>query len=128
MSQNRNAADRAGVSAGLAASERKKKIIGFTDGAPKNSQEWCELLFDLEPRSQTVARLQIGWRARVLKGGQRGLANDVEAALLGAQDGQRARQGAEEPAAEGQTLISVRSTHVPRRKCAPTSWLRQWSS
>ncbi|MGY3362771.1 hypothetical protein ACVWZK_009434 [Bradyrhizobium sp. GM0.4] len=46
------------------------------------------------------------WRTRVLEGGRRGLAENARAALLGAQDRQRARQVAEEPAAEGQTRVA----------------------
>ena len=46
------------------------------------------------------------WRARVLEGCRRGLAENARAALLGAQDRQRARQAAEEPAPEGQTRVA----------------------
>ena len=41
-------------------------------------------------------------RARLLEGARRGLADDARAALLGAQDGERLEQAAEEPAAESQ--------------------------
>src|SRR5438874_10405664 len=46
------------------------------------------------------------WRTRVLEGGRRGLAENARAALLGAQDRQRARQAAEGPAAESQTRVA----------------------
>ena len=45
-------------------------------------------------------------RARLLEGGRRGLAEDARAALLGAQDRERARQAAEEPAAESQARLA----------------------
>jgi hypothetical protein len=45
-------------------------------------------------------------RARLLESGGRGVADDARAALLGAQDRQRAQQAAEEPAAEGQARVA----------------------
>src|SRR5450631_504914 len=46
------------------------------------------------------------WCTRVLEGRRRGLAENARAALLGAQDRERARQAAEEPAAESQTRVA----------------------
>src|ERR1022692_719948 len=46
------------------------------------------------------------WRTRVLEGCRRGLAENARAALLGAQDRERARQVAEEPAAQSQTRVA----------------------
>ena len=71
--------------------EGKKELIGFTDGARESAQDWRELLVDLKNRGR--------WRARVLEGTWRGVANVRGATLLGAQDRQRPQQTAEEPGA-----------------------------
>ena len=49
------------------------------------------------------------WRTRLLESRRRGLAENARAALLGAQDRERDRQVAEEPAAEGPHLLSIYS-------------------
>src|SRR4029077_12422952 len=59
--------------------EGRKELVGFTDGA------------------RGAAARHRRWRARVLEGRRRGLADNARAALLGAQDRERARQVAEEP-------------------------------
>ena len=65
---------------------------------------WRELLLDLKRRGldDAAEARHRRWRARLLEGARRGLADDARAALLGAQDRQRAQQAAEEPAAESQ--------------------------
>ncbi|MGY4281703.1 hypothetical protein ACVWXO_000923 [Bradyrhizobium sp. LM2.7] len=88
--------------------EGRKELVGFTDGARESAQDWRDLLLDLKRCGLDVApQLTIAvWRTRVLEGDRRGLAENARAALLGAQDRQRARQVAEEPAAEGQTRVA----------------------
>ena len=88
--------------------EGRKELIGFTDGARESAQDWRELLLDLKRRGLDVAP-RAGHRrrcARLLEGARRGLAEDARATLLGAQDRERARQAAEEPAAEGQARLA----------------------
>ena len=87
--------------------EGRKELVGFTDGARESAQDWRDLLLDLKRRARCAAAARHRrWRARVLEGRRRGLAENARAALLGAQDRERARQVAEEPAAEGQTRVA----------------------
>jgi len=74
----------------------------------ESAHDWRDLLLDLEAaraRRAPATRYR-RWSARVLESGWRGLAENARAALLGAQDRQRARQAAEEPAAESQTRVA----------------------
>src|SRR5207253_5548799 len=60
-----------------------------------------------EPRSGGRARTRRRrWRAWLLEGSRRAVADHTRATLLGAQDRQRPQQTAEEPAAEGQAVIA----------------------
>ena len=88
--------------------EGRKELVGFTDGTRESAHDWRELLLDLKRRGLDVRRELVDRRrrARVLEGCRRGVAEDARAALLGAQDGERARQAAEEPAAEGQARVA----------------------
>ena len=88
--------------------EGRKELVGFTDGARESAQDWRDLLLDLKRRGLDVPprACRRRWRARLLEGRRRGLAEDTRAALLGAQDRERARQAAEEPAAEGQARVA----------------------
>lgn len=88
--------------------EGRKELVGFTDGARESAQDWRDLLLHLKRLGLDVPpRLAIADGALgVLEGRRRGLAENARAALLRAQDGKRARQVAEEPAAEGQTRIA----------------------
>ncbi len=86
--------------------EGRKELVGFTDGARESAHDWRDLLLDLKRRGLEVSpRLTIAdgalgfWKAAVL-------AENARAALLGAQDGERARQIAEEPAAQGQARVA----------------------
>ena len=88
--------------------EGRKELVGFTDGARESAQDWRDLLLDLKRRGLDVPP-RAGHRrrrARVLEGRRRGLAENARAALLGAQDRERARQVAEEPAAESQARVA----------------------
>ena len=87
--------------------EGRKELVGFTDGARESAQDWRDLLLDLKRRGlDAAAAYHRRWRSRVLESRRRGLAENARAALLGAQDRERARQAAEEPAAEGQTRVA----------------------
>ncbi len=92
--------------------EGKKELLGFTDGGRESAQDWRELLLDLqnrglEPRSGGRARTRRRRRrAWLLEGARRAVADHTRATLLGAQDRQRPQQTAEEPAAEGQAVIT----------------------
>jgi hypothetical protein len=87
--------------------EGRKELVGFTDGARESAHDWRDLLLDLKRRARRApAARHRRWRTRVLEGCRRGLAENARAALLGAQDRERARQVAEEPAAESQTRVA----------------------
>ena len=86
--------------------EGRKELVGFTDGARESAYDWRDLLLDLKRRGLPSAARHRRWSARLLESCRRGLAENARAALLGAQDRQRARQVAEEPAAEGQTRVA----------------------
>ncbi len=88
--------------------EGKKELLGFTDGARESAQDWREMLLDLKNRGLAVApELAVARRgARLLEGARRAVADHTRAALLGAQDRQCPQQTAEEPAAEGQAVIT----------------------
>src|SRR3954471_19774544 len=59
-----------------------------------------------EPRSGGRARTRgRRWRAWLLEGARRAVADHTRATLLGAQDRQRPQQTAEEPAAESQAVM-----------------------
>jgi len=89
--------------------EGKKELLGFTDGArAKSAQDWRETAARFaEPRSGGRARTRRRRRrAWLLEGARRAVADHTRATLLGAQDRQRPQQTAEEPAAEGQAVIT----------------------
>ena len=68
----------------------------------------ASLLLDLKRRG-LADRTGAGRRrrcARLLEGARRGVAQDARATLLGAQDGERPEQAAEEPAAQGQARLA----------------------
>ena len=108
--------------------EGRKELVGFTDGARESAHDWRELLLDLKRRGLD-AQPELDdrrRRARLLEGRRRGLAESARAALLGAQDRERAEQAAEEPAAEGQARICRRSgwprpRPPPRPRSTPSS-------
>ena len=88
--------------------EGRKELLGFTDGARESAQDWRELLLDLQnrglvDRARTRRRRRRAW---LLEGARRAVADHTRATLLGAQDRQRPQQTAEEPAAEGQAVIT----------------------
>ena len=58
--------------------EGSKELVGFTDGARESAQDWRDLLLDLKRRGLVVAPAtrHRRWRARVLEGDRRGLAED----------------------------------------------------
>jgi putative transposase len=62
--------------------EGHKGLVDFTDGARESAQDWRDLLLDLKRRGLDVPpRLAIArWRARVLEGRRRGLAENARAA------------------------------------------------
>ena len=73
--------------------EGRKELVGFTDGARESAQDWRDLLLELKrrgleapPRTRRRRR-----RPRLLEGDWPGLFDHARAALLGPQDGQRAR-------------------------------------
>ena len=61
-----------------ATSEGKKELIGFTDGTRESAHDWRALLLD--SRRGRCRR----WRARLLEGARRSVAQDARATLLGA--------------------------------------------
>src|SRR5207247_7995614 len=83
--------------------EGRKELVGFTDGARESTQDLARSAARAEAARarRTAAARHRRWRARVLEGRRRGLAENARAALLGAQDRECARQVAEEPAADG---------------------------
>ena len=88
--------------------EGRKELIGFTDGMRESSQSWRDLLLDLKRRGLRYALADCGrrWRARVLEGARRGVADNPRATLLGAQDRQHPEQDAKEPAQQGQARVA----------------------
>ena len=88
--------------------EGKKELLGFTDGAREGAQDRRELLLDLQNRGLAVApkARRRRRRALLLEGARRVVADHTRATLLGAQDRQCPQQTAEEPAAEGQAVIT----------------------
>jgi transposase-like protein len=99
--------------------EGRKELVGFTDGARESAQDWRDLLLDLKRRGLDVPpRLTIADGAL---GFWKAAGENARAVSLGAQDLERARQVAEEPAAEGQTCIAgnLDGRNQGRRKYAP---------
>ena len=105
-----------------ATAEGKKELVGVHDGFRESEQSWKELLLELKSRGLTmgpelaIADGALGfWKAL-----RRGVGQTRGAALLGAQDGQRAQLSAEGPAGEGQGAHSMRSGWPrPRRPTRP---------
>src|SRR5580692_6818132 len=58
--------------------EGRKELVGFTDGIRESSQSWRDLLLDFEASrpDNGAADSGRGWRARVLEGPRRGVADD----------------------------------------------------
>jgi putative transposase len=84
--------------------EGKKELVGFTDGARESAHDWRNLL--LQPKRRG---LQVSPELAIADGGLaawRDLAENARATLLGAQDRQRTRQAAEEPASESQARLT----------------------
>ncbi len=87
-----------------ATADGKKELIAIADGYRESEQSWKELLLDCKARGLEIEpSLAIGdgalgfWKAM-----RKVWADDEGAALLGAQDGERARQAAQGHAAEGE--------------------------
>ncbi len=87
-----------------ATADGKKELIAVADGFRESEQSWKELLLDVKARGLVVdPKLATGDGALgLLEGVAAGLSDDTRAALLGPQDGQRARQAAQAIAARGQ--------------------------
>jgi hypothetical protein len=87
--------------------EGRKELIGFTDGARERAGLARAAA---RPEASGIGRAaQAGrrrWRARLLESSRRAVADDRRAAVLGAQDGERAEQAAQEPAAQGQARLA----------------------
>ena len=87
-----------------ATAEGKKELVAFSDGFRESEQSWKEVLLDLKRRGLKIDP-QAGhrrWRARFLESTAAGVWLDARAALLGAQDGQRAQQAAQASAGQGE--------------------------
>ena len=87
--------------------EGRKQLVGLTDGYRESEQSWLELLLDLQRRGWRQGR---SWRSG-MEGHPEGVPADSHAALLGAQDAQRAGQAAQGWAAE-------------RPRCRRSGWQR----
>ena len=84
-----------------ATADGQKELIAIADGYRESEQSWMELLLDVKSRG-LVDRSEAGHRRRrlgLLEGPAEGLSDHPHAALLGPQDGQRARQAAQAAAA-----------------------------
>ena len=99
--------------------EGKKELVGFTDGMRESAQSWRDLLLDLKRRGVAAApeTCRRRWRAWLLEGAWRGVADNTRAALLGAQDGERPEQAAEEPAFEGQARAAGHLDGRDKEEC-----------
>ena len=75
----------------------RKELPAIADGYRESAQSWREVLLDLKRRGLAIApELATGdGAARFLESLARGLRDDARAALLGAQDRQRAQQAPE---------------------------------
>ena len=87
-----------------ATADGRKELIAIADGYRESEQSWKALLLDVKARGLAIdPKLATGdgalgfWKAL-----RAGLSHDPRATLLGAQDGQRARQAAQALAAGGQ--------------------------
>ena len=100
-----------------ATADGKKELIAIADGYRESEQSWKELLLDVKARGLEVEP-QPGDRRRgvgVLEGDASGVGHDEGAALLGAQDGERAGQAAQGERSRRPSGCSTRSTR-PRAK------------
>src|SRR5437762_8886496 len=87
--------------------EGKKGAARFTTARAKARRigvNCCSICRTEVWRSRPTRRRR--WRAWLLEGARRAVADHTRATLLGAQDRQRPQQTAEEPAAEGQAVIT----------------------
>jgi putative transposase len=83
--------------------EGKKEVVGFQAGVRESAQSWRELLVEIKRRGLSIPprigdRARAGHRrrgARLLEGARRALPRHASSAVLAAQDGQRAQQGAQ---------------------------------
>ena len=83
--------------------EGKKELIAMADGYRESEQTWKELLLDVKARGlQIEPKLAVGDGALGFWKAMRQVWDPTGAAVLGAQDGQRAGQAAQGGAAEGQ--------------------------
>ena len=65
--------------------EGRKELLGFTDGARESAQDWRDAARFAEPRSGHRPRTRRrGWRAWLLEGARRDMADHTRATLLGA--------------------------------------------
>ena len=109
--------------------EGKKELIGFTDGTRESAHDWRELA--ARSKAARAGRVRRNWPIAdgalgFWKAARRGMAEDAGAALLGAQDGERLGQAAEEPAAEGQARLAGdldgrNEDRMPRLPLRPSS-------
>ena len=76
----------------------RKQLLAVHDGFRESELSWTELLEDLKRRGLEVPpKLAVGDGGLGFWGGAaEGVSDDARATLLGAQDGQRARQVAQE--------------------------------
>ena len=81
-----------------------KELVGIWDGFRESEQSWMELLLDLKSRGLEMGpKLAAGDGALgFLEGLAQGTWRNTATAMLGAQDGQRAQQIAQEPSEAGQ--------------------------
>ncbi len=87
-----------------ATADGHKELIAVADGYRESEQSWKALLLDVKS-ARPGDRSEAGHRRRrlgLLEGPAAGLSHHARAALLGSQDGQRARQAAQAIAARGQ--------------------------
>ena len=97
--------------------EGKKELVGFTDGMRESALSWRDLLLDLKRRGVAAApELAVADGALGFwEGAGRGVADDTRTALLGAQDGERFEQAAEEPA-----FAHCKTSGWPRQRRMPS--------
>ena len=91
--------------------EGRKELIGFHRWCSGSAQSWRELLARSEGQRSRRPPELADWRrrARLLEGRSASSGRPRAAALLGAQDDERARTSCRKPAAQGQARISTRS-------------------
>ena len=84
-----------------ATADGKKELIAVADGYRESEQSWKALLLDVQARGLVVdPKLATG--VRLLESARPGLSDDPRSAVLGSQDGQRARQASQADSAGGE--------------------------